>query len=107
MKPFSLFIRKMPLPLLSHSLSTSKDLGAVYQILTRKYKEISAPRVEDLCFITDDTYTRQEVLDMELQVMDILSFHLSVPTVKKFLRRFILAAQSSYKHQLFMPIKPH
>ncbi|KAI3522450.1 hypothetical protein L1887_00220 [Cichorium endivia] len=39
----------------------------------------------------------REVLDMEYQVLEVLSFHLSVPTVKKFLRRFILAAQSSYK----------
>ncbi|XP_024985204.1 cyclin-A2-1-like [Cynara cardunculus var. scolymus] len=72
-------------------------LGITCMLIASKYEEISAPRVEDFCFITDGTYTRQEVLDMERQVLDILSFHLSVPTVKKFLRRFILAAQSSYK----------
>lgn len=27
----------------------------------RKYEEISAPRVEDFCFITDNTYTKAEV----------------------------------------------
>ncbi|KAJ9555682.1 hypothetical protein OSB04_010296 [Centaurea solstitialis] len=72
-------------------------LGITCMLIASKYEEISAPRVEDFCFITDGTYTRQEVLDMERQVLDLLSFHLSVPTVKKFLRRFILAAQSSYK----------
>jgi len=27
----------------------------------RKYEEICAPRVEEFCFITDNTYTREEV----------------------------------------------
>lgn len=72
-------------------------LGITCMLIASKYEEICAPRVEDFCFITDGTYTRREVLDMEYQVLEVLSFHLSVPTVKKFLRRFILAAQSSYK----------
>ncbi|CAI9289086.1 unnamed protein product [Lactuca saligna] len=72
-------------------------LGITCMLIASKYEEICAPRVEDFCFITDGTYTRREVLDMEYQVLEILSFNLSVPTVKKFLRRFILAAQSSYK----------
>jgi len=27
----------------------------------RKYEEISPPNVEDFCYITDNTYTKQEV----------------------------------------------
>ncbi|KAM0046370.1 putative cyclin domain-containing protein [Helianthus debilis subsp. tardiflorus] len=72
-------------------------LGITCMLIASKYEEIIAPRVEDFCFITDGTYTRREVLDMERQVVDVLSFQISVPTVIKFLRRFILAAQSSYK----------
>ncbi|KAI3716815.1 hypothetical protein L1987_67984 [Smallanthus sonchifolius] len=72
-------------------------LGITCMLIASKYEDITAPRVEDFCFITDGTYTRKEVLDMEHEVLDALGFHLSVPTVNKFLRRFILAAQSSYK----------
>ncbi|MFS8003118.1 putative cyclin domain-containing protein [Helianthus anomalus] len=72
-------------------------LGITCMLIASKYEEIIAPRVEDFCFITDGTYARREVLDMERQVVDVLSFQISVPTVIKFLRRFILAAQSSYK----------
>ncbi|PWA78182.1 Cyclin A/B/D/E [Artemisia annua] len=72
-------------------------LGITCMLIASKYEDICAPRVEDFCFITDGTYTKKEVLDMEREVLDVLSFHLSVPTVQKFLRRFILAAQSSYK----------
>nr|GEV51481.1 cyclin A/B/D/E [Tanacetum cinerariifolium] len=72
-------------------------LGITCMLLASKYEEICAPRVEEFCFITDSTYTRGEVLEMEYQILDVLSFQISVPTTKKFLRRFLLAAQSSYK----------
>ncbi|PWA93137.1 Zinc finger, RING-CH-type [Artemisia annua] len=72
-------------------------LGITCMLLASKYEEICAPRVEEFCFITDKTYTRGEVLEMEYQILDVLSFQMSVPTTKKFLRRFLLAAQSSYK----------
>ncbi|KAF9681178.1 hypothetical protein SADUNF_Sadunf06G0198500 [Salix dunnii] len=62
-----------------------------------KYEEIIPPRVEGFCFITDNTYTRAEVLKMESQVLNFLYFQLSVPTTKTFLRRFIHAAQASCK----------
>lgn len=32
----------------------------------RKYEEICAPRVEEFCFITDNTYTKEEVCSCEL-----------------------------------------
>ncbi|CAH2044414.1 unnamed protein product [Thlaspi arvense] len=63
----------------------------------RKYEEICPPRLEEFCFITDNTYSRLEVLSMEIQVLSFLHFRLSVPTTKTFLRRFIQAAQVSDK----------
>ncbi|XP_011026521.1 PREDICTED: cyclin-A2-2-like isoform X2 [Populus euphratica] len=72
-------------------------LGVTCMLIASKYEEICAPRVEEFCFITDNTYTRGEVLKMESQVLNFLHFHLSVPTTKSFLRRFIQAAQASCK----------
>lgn len=72
-------------------------LGVTCMLIASKYEEICAPHVEEFCFITDNTYTREEVLKMESQVLNFLGFQLSVPTTKKFLRRFIQAAQTSYK----------
>uniref|UniRef100_A0A5B7CC44 Putative cyclin-A2-2-like n=1 Tax=Davidia involucrata TaxID=16924 RepID=A0A5B7CC44_DAVIN len=72
-------------------------LGVACMLIASKYEEICAPRVEEFCIITDNTYTRGEVLKMESQVLNFLGFQLSVPTTKKFLRRFIQAAQFSYK----------
>ncbi|KAL6996529.1 Cyclin-A2-3 [Sarracenia purpurea var. burkii] len=62
-----------------------------------KYEEICAPRVEEFCFITDNTYAREEVLKMECQVLNYLGFQLSAPTAQTFLRRFLRAAQAYCK----------
>ncbi|KAL2346803.1 hypothetical protein Fmac_000803 [Flemingia macrophylla] len=72
-------------------------LGVTCMLIASKYEEICAPRVEEFCFITDNTYSKEEVLKMEREVLNLLNFQLSVPTIKTFLRRFIQAAQSSYK----------
>ncbi|KAI0491445.1 hypothetical protein KFK09_025705 [Dendrobium nobile] len=72
-------------------------LGITCMLIASKYEEICAPRVEEFCFITDNTYTKEDVLKMEIQVLDYLEFRLSFPTIKTFLRRFLRAAQSTYK----------
>ncbi|KAJ0735261.1 putative basic helix-loop-helix leucine zipper transcription factor [Helianthus annuus] len=40
------------------------------RVLSRKYEETTAPRVEDSCFITDGTYTRKEVVLKENSVKE-------------------------------------
>ncbi|KAL6578528.1 hypothetical protein OROMI_008744 [Orobanche minor] len=72
-------------------------LGVTCMLIATKYEEICVPRVEEFCFITDYTYTKEEVVKMESRVLKLLHFQLSVPTTKKFLRRFIQAAQVSYE----------
>ncbi|XP_038899127.1 cyclin-A2-1-like [Benincasa hispida] len=72
-------------------------VGVASMLIASKYEEICAPRVEDFCFITDNTYTKEEVVEMESEVLNLLHFRLSVPTTKTFLRRFIQSAHASYK----------
>ncbi|KAF5204856.1 Cyclin-a2-1 [Thalictrum thalictroides] len=71
-------------------------LGITCMLIASKYEEICAPRVEEFCFITDNTYTKTEVVDMESKVLNYLEFQLSTPTVKTFLRRYLRAAHASY-----------
>lgn len=52
----------------------------------RKYEEICAPQVEEFCYITDNTYFKDEVLQMEATVLNFLKFELTAPTAKCFLR---------------------
>ncbi|KAH9534307.1 hypothetical protein CY35_18G101000 [Sphagnum magellanicum] len=72
-------------------------LGVSCMLIAAKYEEICAPQVEEFCYITDNTYRREEVLEMERLVLNHLKFELTTPTTKSFLRRFIRAAQTGYK----------
>ncbi|CAN6329153.1 unnamed protein product [Urochloa humidicola] len=70
-------------------------LGITSMLIASKYEEFCAPSVEEFCIIIDSTYQKNEVLEMERKVLNDLGFHLSVPTTKTFLRRFLRAAQAS------------
>lgn len=67
-------------------------IGVSCMLIASKYEEIYAPQIEEFCYITDNTYTREQVLTCEKQVLDTLGFDLTQPTIKTFLRRFIKAA---------------
>lgn len=67
-------------------------VGVTAMLVASKYEEIYAPQVEEFCYITDNTYTREQVLDMEREVLRVLDFDLTQPTIKTFLRRYIKAA---------------
>ncbi|XP_060199374.1 putative cyclin-A3-1 [Lycium barbarum] len=72
-------------------------LGVSSMLIAAKYEEISPPHVEDFCYITDNTYTKEEVVKMEAHVLKSLKFEMGNPTVKTFLRRFTGVAQVDYK----------
>ncbi|KAF8390830.1 hypothetical protein HHK36_023129 [Tetracentron sinense] len=68
-------------------------LGIACMMIAAKYEEICAPQVEEFCYITDNTYFKEEVLQMEATVLNYLKFEMTAPTAKCFLRRFVRAAQ--------------
>ncbi|XP_039003176.1 cyclin-A1-1-like [Hibiscus syriacus] len=68
-------------------------LGVACMMIAAKYEEICAPQVEEFCYITDNTYFKDEVLEMESSVLNYLKFEMTAPTAKCFLRRFVRAAQ--------------
>ncbi|XP_072956235.1 cyclin-A3-1-like isoform X1 [Typha angustifolia] len=72
-------------------------LGVSSMLIASKYEEISPPHVEDFCYITDNTYTKQEVVKMESDLLNFLKFEMGNPTIKTFLRRFTTAAQEGHK----------
>ncbi|XP_050255094.1 cyclin-A3-2-like, partial [Quercus robur] len=61
-------------------------LGAACMMIASKYEEICAPQIEEFCNITDNTYFKEEVLQMESAVLNYLKFEMTAPTAKCFLR---------------------
>ncbi|XP_044475098.1 putative cyclin-A3-1 [Mangifera indica] len=72
-------------------------LGVSSMLIASKYEQISPRNVADFCSIRDITYTKDEVVKMEADVLKALKFELGNPTIKTFLRRFTRVAQEDYK----------
>ncbi|KAL2318484.1 hypothetical protein Fmac_032360 [Flemingia macrophylla] len=68
-------------------------LGVAAMLVASKYEEIKPPEVEEFCYITDNTYSKEEVVNMEADILKALKFELGGPTVKTFLRRFSRVGQ--------------
>ncbi|KAG5395328.1 hypothetical protein IGI04_025291 [Brassica rapa subsp. trilocularis] len=71
-------------------------LGVSAMLIASKYEEITPPNVEDFCYITDNTYTKQEIVKMEADILLALQFELGNPTTNTFLRRFTRVAQEDF-----------
>ncbi|KAH7852730.1 hypothetical protein Vadar_028446 [Vaccinium darrowii] len=85
---------------LEHKTAVRKKLqlvGVTALLLACKYEEISVPLVDDLNVISNLTYTRKEILQIEKEMMNALQFNMSAPTPYVFMRRFLKAAQSDNK----------
>ncbi|XVE74264.1 hypothetical protein DITRI_Ditri12bG0002600 [Diplodiscus trichospermus] len=72
-------------------------VGLTALLLASKYEDFWHPRVKDLISISAETYTREQMLEMEKLVLRKLNFRLNVPTPYVFMLRFIKAAQSDTK----------
>jgi cyclin B len=70
-------------------------VGVTALLVACKYEEIYPPEVRDCVYITDRTYTRQEVLDMEQDIVRNLEFKMTVPTAYPFLLRFLLITKAT------------
>lgn len=76
-------------------------VGTAAMFLAAKFEEIYPPDVGEFVYITDDTYTKKQVLRMEHLILKVLSFDIAVPTSNQFLPRFWRAAKADRKTELF------
>nr|XP_056711397.1 cyclin-A2 [Euleptes europaea] len=65
-------------------------VGTAAMLLASKFEEIYPPEVTEFVYITDDTYTKKQVLRMEHLVLKVLSFDLAAPTINQFLSQYFL-----------------
>ena len=62
-------------------------------LVASKYEEMYAPEVRDFVFITDETYSSDDILAMERQILRALDYSLGTPLCLHFLRRYSRAGQ--------------
>mmetsp|Transcript_16082 Transcript_16082/g.31501 ORF Transcript_16082/g.31501 Transcript_16082/m.31501 type:complete len:431 (-) Transcript_16082:431-1723(-) len=68
-------------------------LGITCMLIAAKYEEIYPPSIDEFVYISDNTYTREQVLRMESVLLTSLKFHLSAATPWEFCRRFCQASR--------------
>ena len=55
-------------------------VGVTAMLIACKYEEIYAPEVRDFVYITDKAYTKEEILQMENQMLEVLDYNITVPS---------------------------
>lgn len=78
------FLVKEPVPRQRMQLA-----GITALFIACKFEEIHSPEVRDCVYLTDNVYTRQDVIDMENQILTSIDYQLHVPTAYHFMVRFL------------------
>eukprot|EP00054_Salpingoeca_dolichothecata_P013533 m.75598 g.75598 ORF g.75598 m.75598 type:complete len:379 (-) comp20528_c0_seq1:158-1294(-) len=69
-------------------------VGVTCMLLAAKFEEIYPPAIDEFVYITDHTYTRDQILRMEHLVLKVLKFDMGPVTILNFLQRFTVAAHA-------------
>ena len=68
-------------------------------LVASKYEEMYAPEVGDFAYITDNAFTKSQILEMEQVLLRGLNFQLGRPLPLHFLRRATKVANVSFPPQ--------
>merc|ERR1712066_244186 len=64
-------------------------VGITAMGISSKYEDILAPMVSDFVYISDKTYSFNQILNMEKRMLKALNFQLTVPTTYFFLQNLL------------------
>ena len=70
-------------------------VGVTAMLIASKYEEIYPPIVTDFVYITDNAYTREEILKMEERMLISLQFGIHYTSPYRFLERFLQLKSAS------------
>ena len=63
-------------------------LGVTTLLISTKYEEIYPPELRDLLAVSENKFTRTQVLDMEREILEVLEFKVTSPSGYRFLQRY-------------------
>jgi len=70
-------------------------VGVTAMFLASKYEEIYPPELKDFVYVTDRAYSKEQLIRMEVDMLKVLQFTITVPTGWRFLERFSHLAEST------------
>jgi len=71
------------------SMSYLQLTGVVAIFIASKIEEVIPPRIDDLLFVTENSYLREDIMVMEWQVLESLRYEITHPTSLSFLSRIV------------------
>lgn len=63
-------------------------VGVTAMLIACKYEEIYAPEVRDFVYITDKAYTKEEIFQMENDMLSTLEYNITVPSSFRYMEVF-------------------
>lgn len=63
-------------------------VGVAALVIASKFEEVRSPIIEDWIWISDEAFTRDQILRMETIMLGVLNYNVGTPTPLHFLRRF-------------------
>lgn len=63
-------------------------IGVTAMLIACKYEEIYPPIVKDFVYITDNAYTKEEILEQERKMLQALDFDIQITSAYRFLERY-------------------
>lgn len=72
-------------------------VGVTAMLVASKFEEIHAPSVAEFSYITDNTYTTDDILDKEVELLNTLEFSLSMSSSNVFLTRLLRGISADTK----------
>ncbi len=59
-------------------------LGVTSMLISCKYEEIYSPEVFDFVYITESSYEKKDIINLELEILKMLEFNVTIPTSNNF-----------------------
>ena len=69
-------------------------VGITAFLIAAKYEEIYPPELQELQYMVDNAYSKQQIVDMESKILVALRYKITIVTPRVFLVRFLKAAHA-------------
>ena len=73
-------------------------VGVASMLISTKYEEIYPPTVKDYVYITDNAYSKDEILRTESHILSVLDFNIQQTSQYRFLERYAKITRSDQIH---------
>ena len=74
-------------------------IGVTCMLIACKYEEIYSPEVFDFVYITENSYEKKDIIELELEILVLLDFNVTGPTSNSFYE--IISSSLSFSTQEF------